>query len=146
MAVPEGQLSSLHSEIQELRGQVDRQAELQAELQADARSAHEARHRAEQACAESVRQAEAEAADLRLQVRAPVLVPDGRITDTASTCSQRCRGTTSGALLCGVCLTGHCSLGPVFGFLCQCCCCWTQAVCVVWRWPARCVIATAQTR
>eukprot|EP00892_Ulva_mutabilis_P010738 jgi/Ulvmu1/8036/UM004_0273.1 len=66
--VPEGQLGGLHKDIQELRGQLDRQLEAQAQLQGDVRAANEAKQRAEQACAESVRQAEAEAADLRLQV------------------------------------------------------------------------------
>lgn len=69
MPVPEGQLGGLHSDLQDLRGQLDHQAQLQEELQADVRAANAARAQAEQTCAESVRQAEAEAADLRLQVQ-----------------------------------------------------------------------------
>lgn len=70
MHVPEGQLGGLHKEIQELRGLLERQGERQVELQGDVRAATEARRRAEQACDDAVRQAEAEAADLRLQVHA----------------------------------------------------------------------------
>ena len=69
--MPEGQLSGLQKEVHELRGQLERQCEAQAELHGDVRAAHEARVRTEQASAEAVRQAEAEAADLRLQVWSP---------------------------------------------------------------------------
>lgn len=69
--MPEGQLSGLQKEVHELRGQLERQCEAQAELYGDVRAAHEARVRTEQASAEAVRQAEAEATDLRLQVWGP---------------------------------------------------------------------------